>query len=348
MGCAMSAEERAALARSRQIERNLREDGLQAAKDIKLLLLGEQTSYSALAATFLSQNSPLHRRRWRRGRLVASGVRRTSYLNFSFCIFSRLNNIIIFILSYLLVNCLNIRNMHFSRGRMHYYYITMTFILLSHEHSYLHTGSHTHTHTLTIGAIVCSTVGTRARRLDRERLFGKVPTRCTSQWVCVWLFRCSDRNRWVSVSVCPPSGRVSGVMFLNIFLFISGKTCLKVERRCVRVSSFKCIVVVTSFGRRAEDLFYRRRYAPESDDDDYARSAASTSAHLTPFFRSALFRQPRSDRRTLSSSHEGAGRVCCCVEGGLCRCWTGGQYDDEGDEKQTTNNLSFSHRESTI
>lgn len=77
MGCAMSAEERAALARSRQIERNLREDGLQAAKDIKLLLLGEQTSYSALAATFLSQNNFLHRRR-RRGRLVAGGGR-TSY-----------------------------------------------------------------------------------------------------------------------------------------------------------------------------------------------------------------------------------------------------------------------------
>lgn len=41
MGCAMSAEERAALARSKQIERNLKEDGIQAAKDIKLLLLGE-------------------------------------------------------------------------------------------------------------------------------------------------------------------------------------------------------------------------------------------------------------------------------------------------------------------
>lgn len=41
MGCAMSAEERAALARSKQIEKNLKEDGLQAAKDIKLLLLGE-------------------------------------------------------------------------------------------------------------------------------------------------------------------------------------------------------------------------------------------------------------------------------------------------------------------
>lgn len=41
MGCAMSAEERAALARSKQIEKNLKEDGIQAAKDIKLLLLGE-------------------------------------------------------------------------------------------------------------------------------------------------------------------------------------------------------------------------------------------------------------------------------------------------------------------
>ncbi|OTF82453.1 hypothetical protein BLA29_009802 [Euroglyphus maynei] len=41
MGCAMSAEERAALARSKQIEKNLKEDGIQAAKDIKLLLLGK-------------------------------------------------------------------------------------------------------------------------------------------------------------------------------------------------------------------------------------------------------------------------------------------------------------------
>jgi len=41
MGCAMSAEERAALARSKMIEKNLKEDGIQAAKDIKLLLLGE-------------------------------------------------------------------------------------------------------------------------------------------------------------------------------------------------------------------------------------------------------------------------------------------------------------------
>uniref|UniRef100_A0A6E8VMY0 G protein alpha o subunit n=1 Tax=Anopheles coluzzii TaxID=1518534 RepID=A0A6E8VMY0_ANOCL len=40
MGCTSSAEERAAVARSKQIERNLKEDGIQAAKDIKLLLLG--------------------------------------------------------------------------------------------------------------------------------------------------------------------------------------------------------------------------------------------------------------------------------------------------------------------
>ncbi len=41
MGCAMSAEERASRARSKLIEKNLKEDGIQAAKDIKLLLLGE-------------------------------------------------------------------------------------------------------------------------------------------------------------------------------------------------------------------------------------------------------------------------------------------------------------------
>lgn len=46
MGCAQSAEERAAAARSRLIERNLKEDGLQAAKDIKLLLLGMNKTHT--------------------------------------------------------------------------------------------------------------------------------------------------------------------------------------------------------------------------------------------------------------------------------------------------------------
>jgi guanine nucleotide-binding protein G(o) subunit alpha len=45
MGCAMSAEERAAVARSKLIEKNLKEDGIQAAKDIKLLLLGRILLY---------------------------------------------------------------------------------------------------------------------------------------------------------------------------------------------------------------------------------------------------------------------------------------------------------------
>ena len=51
MGCAMSAEERASRARSKQIEKNLKEDGIQAAKDIKLLLLGKNRneSYSLTA-----------------------------------------------------------------------------------------------------------------------------------------------------------------------------------------------------------------------------------------------------------------------------------------------------------
>ncbi|XP_073461598.1 guanine nucleotide-binding protein G(o) subunit alpha isoform X2 [Aquarana catesbeiana] len=40
MGCTLSAEERAALERSKQIEKNLKEDGITAAKDVKLLLLG--------------------------------------------------------------------------------------------------------------------------------------------------------------------------------------------------------------------------------------------------------------------------------------------------------------------
>lgn len=55
MGCAMSAEERAALARSRQIEKNLKEDGLQAAKDIKLLLLGKGVLFLLLLISYVCE-----------------------------------------------------------------------------------------------------------------------------------------------------------------------------------------------------------------------------------------------------------------------------------------------------
>ncbi|MEQ2200327.1 hypothetical protein XENOCAPTIV_027630 [Xenoophorus captivus] len=47
MGCTLSAEERAALDRSKAIEKNLKEDGLTAAKDVKLLLLGKRRGCSA-------------------------------------------------------------------------------------------------------------------------------------------------------------------------------------------------------------------------------------------------------------------------------------------------------------
>lgn len=43
MGCAMSAEERAAIARTKKIDQNLREDRIKARKDIKLLLLGMES-----------------------------------------------------------------------------------------------------------------------------------------------------------------------------------------------------------------------------------------------------------------------------------------------------------------
>lgn len=45
MGCTLSADDRAAMERSKQIEKGLKEDGIQAAKDIKLLLLGKDIAY---------------------------------------------------------------------------------------------------------------------------------------------------------------------------------------------------------------------------------------------------------------------------------------------------------------
>jgi len=345
MGCAMSAEERAALARSRQIERNLREDGLQAAKDIKLLLLGEQTSYTALAATFLSQNSPLHRRRWRRGRLVAGGgVRRTSYLNFSYLFFALKHNIIIIIImiSYLLVSCLNMQNMHFFCGRMHYYlyyFNCHTFVAW--------TATHRHTHTLTIGAIVCSTTWDACTETKPRETFWQgthpvpVPVR-----VCDY-FGVPIETRWVSVSVSPPL--IGSCVWCDVFkkkknyLFLAS-----VWRSNVDVSVFPrfntYIVDVTSFGWRVvvDELFYRRRYVPENDDDDddYAHSAAATSAHLTPFFFAPHF--PASHGWTVGSFRRCArvqvvsvvaSRVVVCV--GTYR--TGEDMTGEGDQKQTAN-----------
>lgn len=41
MGCTVSAEERAAIARTKEIDQGLKQDGIKAQRDIKLLLLGK-------------------------------------------------------------------------------------------------------------------------------------------------------------------------------------------------------------------------------------------------------------------------------------------------------------------
>lgn len=42
MGCTLSTEDKAAVERSKMIDRNLRDDGEKAAREVKLLLLGEE------------------------------------------------------------------------------------------------------------------------------------------------------------------------------------------------------------------------------------------------------------------------------------------------------------------
>uniref|UniRef100_A0A2K5QS13 Uncharacterized protein n=1 Tax=Cebus imitator TaxID=2715852 RepID=A0A2K5QS13_CEBIM len=51
MGCTVSAEDKAAAERSKMIDKNLREDGEKAAREVKLLLLGEAASRTPLCLT---------------------------------------------------------------------------------------------------------------------------------------------------------------------------------------------------------------------------------------------------------------------------------------------------------
>lgn len=44
MGCTLSTEDKAAVERSKMIDRNLRDDGEKAAREVKLLLLGKEGS----------------------------------------------------------------------------------------------------------------------------------------------------------------------------------------------------------------------------------------------------------------------------------------------------------------
>lgn len=58
MGCTLSAEERAALERSKAIEKNLKEDGISAAKDVKLLLLGKDLGSHPRSSTPAAVSPP--------------------------------------------------------------------------------------------------------------------------------------------------------------------------------------------------------------------------------------------------------------------------------------------------
>lgn len=51
MGCTVSAEERAAIARTKKIDQEIKEDGLRAKRDIKLLLLGISYFYFSVKST---------------------------------------------------------------------------------------------------------------------------------------------------------------------------------------------------------------------------------------------------------------------------------------------------------
>ena len=50
MGCTVSAEDKAAAERSKMIDKNLREDGEKAAREVKLLLLGKNDCFHFLAS----------------------------------------------------------------------------------------------------------------------------------------------------------------------------------------------------------------------------------------------------------------------------------------------------------
>lgn len=60
MGCTVSAEDKAAAERSKMIDKNLREDGEKAAREVKLLLLGEAAPRSGTldSSTLIPRQGP--------------------------------------------------------------------------------------------------------------------------------------------------------------------------------------------------------------------------------------------------------------------------------------------------
>ena len=56
MGCTLSAEDKAAVERSKMIDKNLRADGERAAREVKLLLLGKLNPYVILMIDVRTNN----------------------------------------------------------------------------------------------------------------------------------------------------------------------------------------------------------------------------------------------------------------------------------------------------
>lgn len=55
MGCAVSSDDKAAQERSKQIDKTLRADGEKAAREVKLLLLGESNQSCRKISGFVKQ-----------------------------------------------------------------------------------------------------------------------------------------------------------------------------------------------------------------------------------------------------------------------------------------------------
>jgi hypothetical protein len=59
MGCVSSSDDKAAMERSKAIDKNLRADGEKAAREVKLLLLGEYKSTCCLWTMHIVENMDL-------------------------------------------------------------------------------------------------------------------------------------------------------------------------------------------------------------------------------------------------------------------------------------------------
>lgn len=91
MGCAVSADDKAAVERSKQIDKALRVDGEKASREVKLLLLGKFCSIGSSRESRVSKflNGCIHAGNWEQFSLTMNIYLPVSfqifYVNFSAC-----------------------------------------------------------------------------------------------------------------------------------------------------------------------------------------------------------------------------------------------------------------------